>query len=810
MRNVHTLSPIALAICATFASSTAISAEPAETEKKVAEAVEKVEYAAADAAQSAEKTAEKSAKTTLDKMTVVGKSVSYANNVNSEEMKKQQTTLTSVLAIADNLPGVLVNEGDTFGADDWSTTVSIRGFQLSLDEQQIGITIDGIPNGNSNYGGGAKANRYIDTENLKAVEVSQGTADVASRSNEALGGTMNFTTIDPTVEESLTTSFTTGNFGSQKYFTRYNTGEFMKDTSAWVSLSSAQSSDWMEGTAQNRRDHFATKAISELGGIKITGYLSYDDVEEDNYQRVSLDEFNQNPDWDRLTSNWTGIPHIDQLYRRGWSTLRENTMGYLSAEFSPKDNLSFSGNAYFHRNKGRGDWLPPYIVDVNFDGANAPQSELVSGTTYAGGAPIGRIQFVDAAGNALAPIAGCESSLTFPYGGAGAEYDPACYAAGAIPVNSYRTTNYAKQRNGINLDFTWDNAIAGFDNSLRGGLWFEDYLRKENRSWQKIIDSRAGYQYDVVPYWIQYKREFPVTTTMVYLEDTMKIGPVDARIGAKSFSVDLESKNVFTGESTSISSDSDLLPTAGLIYNTPVKGLSAFVGYAENYAAIKDTVLEREASALTNIKPETAKNTDLGLRFASAAFDASLTYYNIKFDNRLTFIAPDSPDGINYLIGTDGSYVNVGGIESKGIEAAISYYPGANWTIYGSYTNNDSTYVEGTEGYPTGNTVFGSVEDMAVLSFDWNNDKYFAGLSNKYVGGRWIDAANTQRIDAYTVSDLYVGVNIANILTGLQNAEARLTINNLTDERYIGGVAGGSGGWLGAPRTAAFNITTTF
>ena len=109
----------------------------------------------------------------IEEITVVGKSVSYANNQTSDEMAKQQSSLTSALAVIDNLPGVLINEGDTFGSDDWSTTVSIRGFQLSLDEQQIGITIDGIANGNSNYGGGAKANRYIDTENLGRVEVSR-------------------------------------------------------------------------------------------------------------------------------------------------------------------------------------------------------------------------------------------------------------------------------------------------------------------------------------------------------------------------------------------------------------------------------------------------------------------------------------------------------------------------------------------------------------------------------------------------------------------------------------------------------------
>lgn len=172
----------------------------------------------------------------IEEVTVVGQSVSFANNATSDEMSKQQSAMTSALAVIDNLPGVLINEGDTFGSDDWSTTVSIRGFQLSLDEQQIGITVDGIANGNSNYGGGAKANRYIDTENLGAVQVSQGTADIASRSNEALGGTLNFTTIDPTEKQGLTLSITSGDFEAQKYFARYETGEIIENTYAWISV----------------------------------------------------------------------------------------------------------------------------------------------------------------------------------------------------------------------------------------------------------------------------------------------------------------------------------------------------------------------------------------------------------------------------------------------------------------------------------------------------------------------------------------------------------------------------------------------
>ena len=747
--------------------------------------------------------------TVIDEITVVGKSVSFANASMSQEMKLQQSSMTSALAVIDNLPGVLVNEGDTFGADDWSTTVSIRGFQLSLDEQQIGITIDGIANGNSNYGGGAKANRYIDTENLGTVEVSQGTSDIRSRSNEALGGTLNFTTIDPTEEAGLTTSFSLGQFQSQKAFVRLNTGEIAPGTRAWVSVSSAQSSDWVDQTAENTRDHLAAKIISEQGDVKYTGYFSYDDTHEDNYQRISLAQFAENPDWDRLTAEWTGTPYVDQAYRKGWSTLRENIFGYLQAEYST-DNLEASANVYFHKNEGRGDWVPPYLVNVTDDGAGNPESEVVGNTTVMGGAALGQLFFVNRDGVALAPDADCQSSITFPYGGAGAQYDPLCYGQGAVPVGSYRHTHYQKSRFGFNADFAYFSKLGDVDNTLRGGVWYEDYEREEYRDWHKIIDSSSNYKFDHVAYWRQYDRKFPVQTTMLYLENEVDFGMVSARVGAKQFMVELEAQDNFTNTASGVvDSDSDLLLTAGVVAQTGIDGLEVFAGYAENFAAVKDTVLERDTSVFDNIEPETAENIDVGIRFVSDRITAAATFYDITFENRLVFIAPDSPDAIDYLIGTNGSYVNVGGIESSGFEMNATVYINDNWAVYGSYTNNKSEYAEGSLDFPAGNTVYGSAEDMFVLSIDWAQDNYFAGLSNKMVGDRWMDAANTQRIEGYMVSDLYAGVSVEAPFSGLQNIQVRLTINNLTDESYLGGVAGQSA-WISSPRTAVMNMSFTF
>ena len=743
----------------------------------------------------------------MESITVVGKSVSYANNQTSDEMMKQQTSMTSVLAAIDNLPGVLINEGDTFGADDWSTSISIRGFQVDLSQQQIGMTVDGIANGNSNYGGGAKANRYIDTENLTRVDVSQGTADIASRSHEALGGTLDFVTLMPGVNERLVVSTTFAEFDGRKFFARYETGEIAKDTFAWFSMSNQESSDWMDQTAENVRDHFAAKVISTIGDVNLTAYASYDDTEEDNYQRIySLAQFEQNSSWDQLTSEWTGIPYQDQAYRRGWSTLRENFFTYLKADITVGD-VAFSGNVYYHNNEGRGDWVPPYLVNVTDDGEGVGHSEVVSGNTVYGGDFLGQIFFVDRAGVQLSPTYGCASSISFPYGGAGAEYDPSCYEQGAIPVGSYRTTNYKKSRIGINGDFIWDTRIADMDNTLRGGFWYEDYTRDENRSWHKIIDSATSYRFDETPYWVQYDREFPVETTMFYLEDQLDLGLAKAHFGIKQFYVDVSKNDRFNATNDQgVSSDSDLLFSAGFVAPLPVIGLEMFAGFAQNYAAIKDAVLERDDSDLSLVKPETADNFDLGLRYSFRDISASLTYYATKFDDRINFVSNETVTGIDFLESTAGGYINDGGIESTGFEASLSYQISENFSAYGSYTSNDSEY---TGAEFLGNGVIGAPEQMGVVSIDWVRGNHYAGLSTKYVGERWMNQANTAAVEAYTVSDFYLGTSIDDLGSSVESIEINFTINNLFDESYLGTVATNAA-WIGAPRTMALNLKAAF
>ena len=753
----------------------------------------------------------------IQEIVVTGAARTYSALSTTQSMRDQQNPMTSILSTIDNLPGVNITEGDTFGFDDWSTTVNLRGYQTSLSEQQVGTTIDGFPNGDSNYGGGAKANRYIDSMNSGGVEVNQGIASIDTRTTESLGGTLNFTTNDPTEDQRLRAQVVQGDFDSQRYYVRYDTGRILDGTTRlWISGNHNEATDWIEGSAQNERDHLAAKFITEFNAqYTLTGYYAYDDIHEDNYQRVTTGQFATDPDTDGLIGFLTDSPYVNQVYRRGWSTLRENRFGYLKLDAHPVDDLDISVGVYDHQMEGRGDWIPPSIVDLVDDQGGA-ESEIAGNLPVLGGSGIGAIYFVDNQGRSLSPTPGCESSITFPYGGAGPQSDPLCYGAGAIPVQSYRHTHYGRDRSGFTADFDWAVSIGEGENTLSGGLWLEDSNRREYRDWHRITDPRVGIEFNVIPYWIQYNRDFNRDTTMWYIQDQFTIGALTLTAGIREFDVDNNEADLFgVAAPESLNSDTDTLFSGGATFVTPIDGLELFLGYSENVKPLLDLVLEREGSSGGNLEAETAENLELGLRYVSPRLNASAVFFQNEFENRLEFFGPQLAGNIpNYTIGLAGRFDNVGGIESDGFELAANYEISENWSIYGSYTNLDAVYVgtglgagaDASLGLVPGNQVVNTPDEMWVLSLDWTRDSYFAGISTKYVAERFVDRGNAQSTPDYTVTDAYLGVNGEAVSDLLQGFEFRFIVNNAWDESYLGGISG-FGAWIGAPRTASFSMT---
>ena len=741
----------------------------------------------------------------------------FATNVVAEPMLEQQAAITSVVAVVDNLPGVSVQEGDTYGFDDWSSSVAVRGFQTNINEAQIGTTIDGFPNGTSDYWSGAKANRFVDPANLGGVEVSQGTADVASRSVEALGGTFNFITDAPERERTYTASVTLGENDGERYFMRVDTGSlFGRETLAWLSAGRQTATDWVHGAARNEREHLAAKLASSHGRLELTSYFSYDQIREDVYQRLySAADFAAAPRWDRLIDDWPGVPYLNQFYRRGWSTYRKNTFGYLKADWAFNDASTLSAGAYYHRNRGRGDWLPPYVVDVTDDGGG-PESELMGGAPVRGGDILGQIRFVDRNLVPVGPQPGCTSSFIFNYyGSGGPEVDPACHP-GASAVQSFRHSHYGKDRLGFTLDEEWTGAVGAAGNTLRAGLWFEDSTRILGRDWHRILDPRVNIAFDEKPYWQQYDWDFPQQVFKWYVEDTVYAGPLAISGGVKQFLVNVSRRDLFgVDPGLGVDSDSDLLFSGGVTLETPVDGLELFAGYAENFKSLADRLLEVPGRSLAALEPETATNVDVGMRYSGESIALGATWYDIDFDNRIFFLGPTTTAGPNYLIPGGGAYFNAGGIDTSGVELSATVQMPGRTSFYTAWTFNDSQYVgtgdaqvDASQNIQPGTDVTAVPGRLWVLSLD-RSGPLGMGISAKYTSSRRVSLTTDWYADAYWLADAYLTFSVESLTGRFESAEVSLVANNLFDASYLAAIVENAA-WLGAPRTISMNMSVSF
>ncbi|MGH6807574.1 MAG: TonB-dependent receptor domain-containing protein [Ensifer adhaerens] len=181
--------------------------------------------------------------------------------------------------------------------------------------------------------------------------------------------------------------------------------------------------------------------------------------------------------------------------------------------------------------------------------------------------------------------------------------------------------------------------------------------------------------------------------------------------------------------------------------------------------------------------------------------------------------------GGNYpgqVTGTGGTYFNVdGGVRSQGIEASVDVDVTRNFSAYAAVTVTDAIYTKGFRGasyggnkvvVPKGANVAGTPEYMVSGALNYRSEDFNAQLSVRHIGAAPGDAANTPalEIDSYTLVDLSAGYRLP--LDGKRSIEARVAINNLLNERYIGGMLDDftQRYTVGAPRSASLTLSLAF
>ena len=130
-----------------------------------------------------------------------------------------------------------------------------------------------------------------------------------------------------------------------------------------------------------------------------------------------------------------------------------------------------------------------------------------------------------------------------------------------------------------------------------------------------MLDPTLNFNWNEQAYWYQYEWDFPQHVGKWYVEETLYVGPFALSGGVKQFLVGVSREDRFgVDPALAVDSNSRLLLSGGITYETPVEGLDLFAGYAENFKAISRSLLEVPGRSLDLLEPETAANVDAGLQ----------------------------------------------------------------------------------------------------------------------------------------------------------------------------------------------------
>ncbi len=683
---------------------------------------------------------------------------------------------TSPIKVLQSLPGVNFQSSDPFGAYEWATRISVRGF----DQEHMGFTLDGVPLGNMFYGNdnGLHISRAISSENLGASQLSEGTGGLSAASTSNLGGVIEFHSRAPSRDFGVDVEGTYGSYSTQHEFIRLDTGELPGGGTAYLSYSHQESDKW-KGYGKQKQDQFNGKIVQPIGDkVKVTAFVNYSDRAENDYQDLNRSLINQfGYKLDNISNNaplaialanaynnHTAYPApftntkdgdaIDAVYYNG-SGLRKDTLGGFTVDWDILDNLTAHLTGYGHNNTGQGTWDTPYLASPD-------------------GTPI-----------------------------------------------SLRTTEYYIMREGGigSLEYK----IAGHD--IEGGFWYERNNFNEARRYYALnstLSNRNNLDFQIDPFYTQRYSEYSTDTTVFHLQDTWKItDELKLNYGFKTQDVDVTAISRVGGLAAGeIKASDDFLPQVGVNYSLHHFG-EVFADYAQNQNAFIGAETEGPFSTTQagfdaikgSLKPETSKTGEVGYRYHEGPVQGSIVGYYTKFDNRLLGVSSGAA-----IIGAPVVLANVGSVTTKGVELTGAWKIIHNWTISGSYAYNDSRYDQNVGTQPTGGkTVVDSPKNIAHLSLAYDDGSLFANVDGDYMSKRYYTYDNDQSVGGRTIFNLSAGYRFSGpgVLKGV---EIQGNITNVLDKKYVATM--GTNGYTftgdyqtlqaGAPREAFITLRKQF
>ncbi|MGL5839955.1 MAG: TonB-dependent receptor [Sphingorhabdus sp.] len=649
---------------------------------------------------------------------------------------------TSPLKAIEKLPSVNFQSADPFGTYEWSSRVTIRGF----NQNQLGYTLDGIPLGDSSYGNnnGLHIGRAISPENIGVTRVSQGSGSIGTQATNNLGGTLEFFSFDPTDGVGADANFTYGSEDTIRGFARLNWGE-ADGVRGFVSGTYHTADKWKGGGVQ-KNWMINAKAIIPVGEAEFDAYFSYSDRAEQDYQDLSLEMINRLgyghdnyfPDYAAAIRAAQGIftapiNNRDDSYYDA-SGLRKDTLASYGLTAPLDEGVTFRIKAYYHDNTGQGTWGTPYVASPN-----------------------------------------------------------------GVPM-SVRTTEYDIQRGGV---FGSLNAEIG-DHEITVGGWYEhnDFTQARRfYAYESLINpGRDHTKFQRNPFFTQWLFDFNTDTLQYYVQDKMTFGDLTVNVGWKGFQMNNEANPIIQGSLArgKIKSKDWFQPHVGAAYklgdNAEVFGgftqvTRAFVSSATS-GPFSTTQAGFDALRARGLKAEESDTFELGARYNDSRFNGVLGLYYVNFRNRLLGVAVGAG-----IVGNPAILQNVGSVRAVGFEAAGDFRLGNGITLFASYSYNDTTYRDDVVipsatvgGAPMiipikGKTVVDAPKHMLKGEIAYDSDSFFGRVGANYMSKRFFTYTNDQSVGSRVLVDATLGYRFD--MGWRKPIELQLNATNLFDKKYV-------------------------
>lgn len=724
--------------------------------------------------------------TNLAAVTVVSRGETrQVQSISSVDLK-QAVPGTSALKILGELPGVQFQSSDPFGAYEWSTQITLHGF----DQSRLGFTLDGIPLGNMSYSvtNGMQVSRAISTENIASVELAQGAGALGTASNSNLGGTIQYYSADPDEKAGVRFNQMVGSDSAARSYVRLDTGDH-HGFSMYVSYTGSDTDKW-KGYGAQKYQQVNLKALYQWGdGNRISLFADESDRHEHDYMDLSKTSAKAlGYNYDYLQPNWktalqmanayhntgayggvangypgsmAGLPAdydwLDASYYSGGGIRRDYLTG-LNGQFTLSDHSTLEATVYDQTSKGEGQWTTPYV--------SSPASGL--------------------------------------------------------PV-SMRTTDYALDRLGGTAD--WKYTVG--NNDIVVGLWLEQAQNTTERNYFNLYGPFSNlfdfYSRDT-PFHRDFLQKYTMQTGMAYAQDTLHF--LDDRLtvnfGSKALYANTKAQSLVATSSYAqgqIAAHSGFLPQVGVDYKID-QHQDIYASYSKNIDAYGMLPFSTSQSAFdsskSTLKPESSQTYELGYRVQTGQFEASADLYYTHFANRLLATTPCS------AIQTCASVLsNVGGVKSKGADVAVVWHPSRHvrWLNSVSWNNSkyQNDYLNGGVVETRGKYVVGIPSWMYSSTLNLRFGHLSFDLDGKYTGRRYITYTNDSSVGGYWLFNAGVNYDFGRVIRDVEDISVGFNVYNLGNQRYFASV--GTSGWVasdpdgywqtlqvGAPRQFFFNV----